>query len=159
MPATGLGCIAVGSYTCRRKWACDDSVAEREEVRAVLGRASHFSASGPSRNGTLKPELCAPGEYVTAALALSSQYASLGDQCLKQQRSLTLAGTSMAAPVVTGALALCLQKKPTLTPAEARRILSRTARRDRYTGISWNPVYGAGKLDVAAALAALTEVV
>jgi serine protease AprX len=62
---------------------------------------------------------------------------------------LSLSGTSMAAPVVTGTVALILQANPALTPAAVKTILRHTAHA--------NPAYdartqGAGFLDAKAAI-------
>ena len=78
-----------------------------------------------------------------------------------------LSGTSMAAPVVSGAVALLLQKQPTLTPDQVKARLMKTASKsfpmqstatDPTTGITYVDQYdvftiGAGYLDIAAALA------
>ena len=58
-------------------------------------------------------------------------------------RLLSIEGTSMAAPVVAGALALMLQRDPALTTARARGILAERARHDAHTGPApWTPGYG-----------------
>lgn len=63
-------------------------------------------------------------------------------------------GTSMAAPHVAAAAALLLAKKPGLTPAEVCSCLVKTA--DRVGGQSgWNEEFGAGRLNIKAALAKL----
>jgi subtilisin family serine protease len=62
----------------------------------------------------------------------------------------------MATPIVTGVVALMLQKKKTLKPDQIRDILKSSARHDAHTGpAAWNPAYGHGKIDVAGALAAV----
>ncbi len=62
---------------------------------------------------------------------------------------LTLSGTSMAAPVVAGTVALMLQANPALTPDSVKTILQRTAenngRYDQFT-------QGAGFLNARAAV-------
>jgi hypothetical protein len=54
----------------------------------------------------------------------------------------------MSAPYVTGALALLLQKDASIDWGEAKRRLIKSARQDGHTGVSWNPRWGYGKLDV-----------
>jgi subtilisin family serine protease len=154
LPATGEGCIAVASHVAKVTW--DTDLGLQRDVRAVVGRTSPFSSLGPTRDGRSKPEVSAPGQYVTAALASGSELAEVSERVFNARRLLTIEGTSMAAPVVTGILALMLQRKPTLSVAEARQILTETARHDAHTGLTtWNPAYGHGKVDVAAALSRL----
>ncbi len=65
-----------------------------------------------------------------------------------------LSGTSMAAPVVSGAAALLLQANPTLTPDTVKARLMASA--DKWTDTSGNAdpcTYGAGYLNIPAALA------
>jgi subtilisin family serine protease len=155
IPATGDGCIAVGSYVTKTEWASDRG--RISDPVLSTGSSSVFSSAGPTRDGRLKPEVAAPGQYITAALGYRSSVCSRGERALVGDRVLTMEGTSLAAPIVTGVIALMLQKKPSLGLENARRILQETARHDQHTGAeNWNPVYGFGKIDVAAALARLS---
>jgi subtilisin family serine protease len=129
IPGTARGVITVGSYVTR----ADDP-----------GGISRFSSHGPTRDGRPAPTLAAPGEAIMAPQPAATHT----DYDLKQ-------GTSMAAPMVTGAVALLLAKNPNLTPAEVRECLTTTARSDRFTGTTPNHTWGAGKLDAAAAYAAV----
>lgn len=72
-----------------------------------------FSTRGPSAFGRLDPDVVAPGVSIN-----STSYT--GGYILKN-------GTSMATPHVSGAAALLLQKNPSLTPADVRRILMHTS--------------------------------
>jgi len=122
----------------------------------VIGQSSPFSSIGPTRDGRQKPEISAPGQFVTGALAQGSRLAGISQRADNANRTLTIEGTSMSAPVITGVVALMLQKKPALTLADIRSILQNTARRDAITGpAGWDPIFGFGKIDAAAALAAL----
>jgi len=60
----------------------------------------------------------------------------------------SLQGTSMAAPYVSGALALLLEKDPNIDWAEAKRRLIKSARQDSFTWPCWNARWGYGKIDV-----------
>jgi hypothetical protein len=78
-------------------------------------------------------------------------------------RHWVMQGTSMAAPFVTGAVALLLERNPTLTPERVRALLTGGARVDSFAthpfdggpDASPNASWGYGKLDVPRALDAL----
>jgi subtilisin family serine protease len=151
MPATGPASIAVASYVSAAHWNSD--AGDQRDIGAVVGRASRFSGNGPTRDGRQKPDLAAPGEYVTAALAEGSAMEMHADRVLKGRRLLTIEGTSMATPVVTGVVALMLQRRSTLTTEAALEALKASARHDAHTGQEgWSPDYGFGKIDAAEAL-------
>jgi len=149
--ATGEACIAVASYVSHAEWQSDQG--PQVDQRVLLGRSSPFSSLGPTRDGRWKPDLAAPGQYITAALADLSELAKSPDRSQVNDRLVSIEGTSMAAPVVTGAVALMLQRDPTLTPEKARNILAKSARHDGHTGAApWTTDYGYGKLNLIAAL-------
>jgi subtilisin family serine protease len=154
LAGTGKGCIAVASHVSKNTWTAD--LGAQADSQVVVGRTSPFSSLGPTRDGRQKPEISAPGQYITAALADGSELAGWDERAAVNGRVLTIEGTSMATPIMTGVIALMLQKKKTLTPDKIREILRANARRDAHTGpADWNPTYGYGKIDVAAVLAVL----
>jgi subtilisin family serine protease len=126
-PATADGAIAVGSY----------------RVSPTLGLLSSSSGRGPDRRGSPPRLLAAPGETVTTCRAGSTP----------ARTHVTVAGTSYAAAHVTGALAVLLQSAPALTRAQALDCVLKTARSDADTKAGPSSGWGAGKLDIAAALA------
>jgi serine protease AprX len=94
-----------------------------------------YSSRGPSAiDYAAKPDLVAPG---TGTVSLSdpnslmyttkSSYLLNGTFYLPYKPYLSLTGTSMAAPVVAGSVALMLQANPTLTPNLVKAILQYTA--------------------------------
>lgn len=154
LAATGRASIAVAAYVTKTGWHSD--LGAQVDDRAIVGRISPFSSRGPTRDGRWKPEISAPGQYITAALADGSQMAPWDERALGGSRVLTIEGTSMAAPFVSGTVALMLQRKPRLTPNEVRDALAKAVSRDSHTGPAhWTPEYGAGKLDVPGTLARL----
>jgi subtilisin family serine protease len=151
LSATGRGCITVASHVSKNAWTSD--LGDESDIRAVVGRSSDFSSVGPTRDGRHKPDISAPGQFITSSLSEGSRLERADQRALVGDRLLTIEGTSMAAPVVTGVVALMLQKKPKLKLDDALRALATAAARDAHTGSSdWTPDYGVGKIDVKAAL-------
>jgi len=149
MPATEERCLAVGSFVSR---ATQTGIPGNG---LVFGQLSPFSSRGPTRYGGLKPDVAAPGQLITAALASSSQFATAPNLAARRHASgkyITIQGTSMATPFIAGVVALMLQREPNLTPEEVQQRLRVTSRRDAQTGRVWHPGFGFGKIDVQALL-------
>lgn len=153
MPATEERAISVGSWVSRTTFqAVGGGIGQ---TGLVVGQLSPFSSEGPTRIGMLKPDIAAPGQYVTAALAAGSEMATEAQYQPRHHPSapyITIQGTSMATPFVAGVVALMLQREPALTPEEIQQRFRITARRDAHTGRVWSPGFGFGKLDVQALL-------
>jgi subtilisin family serine protease len=126
VPGTSRQVITAGSYITRN---------------GGVGGISSFSSLGPTRDGRQAPTIAAPGQVIMAP-----QPAATGDTYGLMQ------GTSMAAPMVSGAVVLVLEKNPGLTQDQIRTCLDSSARSDASTTPS--TAWGAGKLDAAAAVAA-----
>jgi len=116
-----------------------------------------FSSRGPSAlDGAPKPDLVAPGVNVesttdpgSALYATHPRSRIWGSVRTASPPYLSLSGTSMAAPVVTGTVALMLQANPSLLPADVKAILQSTAQRsDKFDSAT----QGAGFLDARAAV-------
>lgn len=175
VPATHPDLIAVGATTNRSDWTDHTGALVRQATHGALEAApgdttAFFSGAGPTSTGLLKPDLVAPGVHVVGAMSAeadprvagnaASQFAGVGvcgpsgGQCLVVSDEYALAsGTSMAAPVVTGAVALLLQREPTLTQSRVRHLLQAGSR--SLEGAVFAPEQaGAGALDVVGALRA-----
>jgi subtilisin family serine protease len=152
MPATEERCLAVGSLVSRNQF---DTAGGPMTSTLALGQLSPFSSRGPTRYGALKPDVAAPGQFVTAALGAGSELA-LDPVFVPRHhpsgRYITIQGTSMATPFVAGVVALLLQREPKLTPEDVQQRLRITARRDAQTGRVWDAGFGFGRLDVEALL-------
>ena len=149
----------------------------------TVSRADDLIASYSSKGPTLydhivKPDIVAPGNMLISVLASSSSTlakAAPGNVVALSSYStnakgvasyFTLSGTSMATPVVSGAVALLLQKSAGLTPDQVKARLMKSAYKtfprystatDPTTGKRYTSQYdiftvGAGYLDIQAAL-------
>src|SRR3954465_11196 len=116
-----------------------------------------FSSRGPGAiDYGAKPDLVAPGVGIQSLSSPGStlsmtraRYLLAGTVPTAYRPYLSLSGTSMSAPVVTGVVALMLQANPTLTPNAVKAILQYTA--ERHGGI--DPLTeGAGFLNALGAV-------
>ncbi len=153
IPGTADRAITVASIVSRARIEGPNGTHTLDGL--TVGALSDFSSRGPTRHGLLKPDIAAPGQYVTAALASDSHY--LKGKPYRglhhpSREYLSLQGTSMATPFVAGVIALLLERRPHLTPEDVAMRLRVTARRDRVTGRVWNPGFGHGCIDVEAFL-------
>jgi len=144
IPATADGVFSVGSFVSRTEWVDLDGQTERRSGLQV-GQISNFSSRGPTRDGRLKPEFLAPGEMI--ASAFSSQVANISGLMVDSYHSV-LSGSSLAAPFVSGTLALMLERSPTLDFGKAFSLLSQHAILDAFTGSEPNPNGGYSKLNL-----------
>ncbi len=154
-PGNARDVITVGSFNTKAVW---DSLSGQQNYLSTfpLNVLSSFSSQGPTRDGRTKPDLCAPGAWISAALskdALWQGYLVNPDGVHTMEL-----GTSMAAPHVSGAVALLLSINPQLTADEVRTLLIESASQDGFTGGVPNYRWGWGKLNVAAAVAAVGSV-
>ena len=116
-----------------------------------------FSSRGPGFiDYAAKPDIVAPGVGIesltdaTSSLFLSHPAARLwGTVDTATQPYLSLSGTSMSAPVVTGTVALMMQANPALSPNLVKAILQYTAEhKSRYNDLT----QGAGFLNARGAV-------
>jgi serine protease AprX len=130
-----------------------------------------YSSRGPSLvDHLVKPDLVAPGNRLVSLRVAGSKLDRDDSQfdvapVVGTAKYFRLSGTSMATPLVSGAVALMLQKNPSLTPDQVKARLMKSAWKgfNQYTssyddwGNSYDNqydifTYGAGYLDIDAAL-------
>lgn len=139
-PGNAPWVLTVGAYSHQGTvWRTDDVLAP-------------YSSRGPSAvDFEAKPDLVAPGTgVVSLSDPTSTFYISKASHLLNGLRPtsykpyLSLSGTSMAAPSVSGTVALMLEANPSLTPNMVKAILQYTSQRYAvYDGLS----QGAGFLN------------
>lgn len=127
------------------------------------GARNQFSSVGPTFDGRTKPDVMAPGQNIVSAL--SSFYLENNPNANDRSSDVrhftyngrqyawnSNMGTSMSAPVVTGAIALWLQANPRLTPHDCIRIFAKTCIHYDESLAYPNNLYGYGQIDVEAGL-------
>ncbi len=102
-------------------------------------KQADFSSRGPTTDGRVKPDISAPGVGISSAAAGTTN------------GYVTMNGTSMATPFVTGVALLMEDADPTFINDDIKEAI-------RSTAVDWGRVgadadYGAGRLDAYAALA------
>lgn len=165
--ATGFNTIVVGSYNTRDDWASVDGGRYGYQNAFPYGQMSAYTSFGTLIDGRTKPDICAPGATVISSsneYYLDAQrYGDAERQAVYNDGSRSYSwhqcvGTSMAAPVVTGTMALWLEAYPELKAVDARSILAQTAIKDQHVQTTGDPVqWGAGKLDAYAGLKKVLE--
>ncbi|HVR19651.1 MAG TPA: S8 family serine peptidase, partial [Polyangiaceae bacterium] len=138
---------------------------------APADTTAYFSSAGPNALGAIKPDLVASGANVVGALAVTADprgddgsiFAS-PEACLDAgyDRACSVvddfhvvsSGTSMAAPLVSGAVALLFERDPTLDQPRVRALLQAGSR--PLGGVVFDErQVGAGALDLEGTLAVL----
>lgn len=114
LPGSSRKIITVG--------ACDDHI----PVKLPSGEMVDYSGRGPTEDCIMKPDIAAPGSHIISCLPVSyasrkdvlslNRTASSGWQKYYCEKS----GTSMATPMVSGAIALLLSKYPEMTNREVK---------------------------------------
>lgn len=163
IPGTASKVITAASYIDRATWVGGSNTTYNQT--AAVGTScgsmggtefniSLFSSLGPTANSSdlQKPDIASPGEPIISTL--SSGISSAPDACTKPDSThYKMQGTSMAAPHVTGAVALMFQKNNCLTPSDAKSYIRASATADSSTGSSLpNYTWGYGKLNAAAVM-------
>lgn len=135
----------VGSISCGHKTLVVGSYDAHKPGAPI----SFFSSAGPSRDGRQKPEVSAPGHNVLAARSRSGTGTT------------RMSGTSMAAPAVTGCVALLLacarSRGRSLTIDEIRDLVIGTARSTPPPAGGWDERYGTGRVSAEKMIAELLK--
>ena len=121
--------------------------ADAGRTRGELAGGTSF---GPTRDARLKPDLTGPSSMIMAPRLTGG----VGGMPLYAPNS----GTSMAAPHVTGIIALVWALKPSMEPKEIRAALYTSAAADQFTKEVPNFLWGRGKADASGLYHALFNV-
>jgi len=140
-PANGDNVVAVGSFRTKSFGGS-----------AVAQAISPFSSFGPTRDGRLKPDVAAPGEYLYSTRSFDAPPSGYDGIVSANDNYAIARGTSMATPHVTGVAALAWQSDPSLTGAQMRERLRRTANLPKDGSTPPNTTWGYGKLNALRAV-------
>ncbi|RPH91995.1 MAG: T9SS C-terminal target domain-containing protein, partial [Calditrichaeota bacterium] len=167
VPGTCKNAITVASFVSKLTWRDFDNNNLTFDSKGIIkeGQLSPFSSRGPVRNGGyLKPEIAAPGQILVSVYSSSASafepYSIFYSGDTRYPNALInqdgdhglSSGTSMAAPHVTGAIALLFEQNPALTVQQIKEMLFASTTKDAFVGSVPNTDWGWGKLDVLRAL-------
>lgn len=148
--------IAVGAWTVTKQYY---SASSGKNVTyssgQTVGEVTDWSSFGTTRDGRDLPHVCAPGSIIVSSVNSydknsysASEYSANSAVDGRAAPYAFMQGTSMATPVLTGAMALWKQAKPDLTVEEAIEVIRKTAGRDSYvTAATYPKQWGAGKFN------------
>jgi len=91
-------------------------------------QVASFSAAGPTAAGFVKPDIVAPGGHLPGLMAFDTQIAYEHPEFHDGGSYFQMSGTSQAAGVVSGVVALMLTENPWLTPDDVKCRLMDSAR-------------------------------
>ena len=174
-PGTAANAITVGSYDWTDQFDGQAKTGCNQPID--IGALSCYSNPGYSRVPVagsspplIKPEIIAPGQVFTASYARLTDGRALNSALPKDPhgepywevdhsgRYVAFNGTSASTPYVAGVIALMMQKKPAITVGEIKNLLRGHASSNaETTGAVPNPLWGYGKLDIAAVKAVLND--
>jgi subtilisin family serine protease len=128
--------ITVGS-SVNRNYYTNANYTITRDTALVPGSRSTFSSCGPTRDGRIKPDITATGEWVLSCGTQADLNVLTAVDPLKVaagRKHKRSSGTSMSAPVVAGIAALYFQRYPQATWSDVKQAILNCADRDGFTG-------------------------
>ncbi|MCC7231853.1 MAG: S8 family peptidase [Bacteroidia bacterium] len=156
---TGIACldnvITVGNYYNTDRHIDVNGILQITPTDRPRDLAEN-SSRGPTRDGRIKPDICAPGHHIISCGVLTLIPGMIASQPYKVAQGgyhVTGGGTSASAPVVAGIAALYLEQNPNAGWSDVKNALLNCSYHDTYT---WGPfpnnAWGAGKVDAFGAV-------
>ena len=146
--------ICPGDYVNRTTWTDIDHNHREHGHEGKIGDIWNGSSVGPTADGRVGIDFCAPGDSVFTTYDPNSYWATFRHDLIHDGHGLygRANAVSAANPITAGIIALMLQANPQLDAPTIKSILQRTARADRFTGEVPNIIWGFGKVDAHAAI-------
>ena len=138
-PAAASTAVTVGAYTTKVEWS--NVMGHPHQAGFDLDDISRFSSQGPRRDGAPKPDLVAPGAMVAASLSGQSPFHV---PYLADDLNVLSAGSSAAAALVGGLIALLLEHDPSLDPEAVKDRLRPHCRIPGRDPGQFDPAWGYG---------------
>jgi subtilisin family serine protease len=142
--------ICVGNYTNRASWT-NYTGARTYDTTVIAGHIMWNSSVGPTRDGRVRPDICAPGanniscgviSSMPAIIAGAPEYVGVGGFHVAG------GGSSASSPVVAGCVALYLERFPTANATQIKYAVEMCAHTDNFTGTALpDNTWGYGKVD------------
>jgi subtilisin family serine protease len=147
--------ITVANYINRRSVVNYDTVLFIDYTK-VPGKLHATSSSGPTRDGRIKPDIAAPGDFIMScslAAILPGDAITYPDYYDPGAYHTRGGGTSAASPGVAGIAALYLQANPTATGMEVKNAIINCPTLDNFTGTALpDSHWGYGKVNAFGAM-------
>lgn len=125
-PALADKVISVGACTNVHTYtSVKNSELPSEKYRSAPGTYCSYSSPGPRTDGIIKPDIIAPGRYVSAAKCSETKFDST--YLVEDGTYVVGNGTSMSAPVVAGCIALLFENNPNLYYSEIIDLIKKYA--------------------------------
>ncbi|MCP4151534.1 MAG: S8 family serine peptidase, partial [bacterium] len=102
--------ITVGGWVSQNEWQTVGGGTETYPEGYILGAITNHSGPGPARNGVVKPDVAAPSTVMASLCQYYWFWA--GNLIHVDGKHAILSGTSTSTPVVSGGIALILEKYP-----------------------------------------------
>lgn len=141
-PAAASRAVTVGAYTTKIEWS--NVMGHPHQAGFGLDDVSGFSSQGPCRDGAPKPDLVAPGAMVAASLSGQSPFHV---PYLADDLNVLAAGSSAAAALIGGLIALLLEHDPSLDPEGVKERLRSHCRIPGRDPGQFDPAWGYGLVD------------
>ncbi|MCP4150175.1 MAG: S8 family serine peptidase [bacterium] len=138
--------LSTAAFASKVSWPSIDGSNYSYTDDVVLNSIADFSSPGPSRDRRVKPDIAGPGQTIVSSLTKDVTYPD--PYVAPDGQHMIMNGTSQAAPHVTGAVALMMQKHGYMNITQVRNMLTSYARHDRYTDQFGAQGMGYGKLNV-----------
>ncbi|MCP4147872.1 MAG: S8 family serine peptidase, partial [bacterium] len=138
--------ITVGGWVSQNQWQTVGGGTENYPEGYILGAITNHSGPGPARNGVVKPDVAAPSTVMASLCQYYWFWA--GNLIHVDGKHAILSGTSTSTPVVSGGIALILEKYPNSSLEQVRQMLRRNAGHDSFTSEYGPNAFGYGKFKI-----------